>query len=91
LKFDSERKADKLRLLRQDSSDNDSNVSDDSLIDLLSVTAQQARSLHEGSIKMSHTTPWGEEEEKQPYRDQLPFKNEVVNQRESSSKLNPVV
>jgi hypothetical protein len=80
LNFDSERKADKLRLLRRDSSDNDFNASDESLIDLLSVTAQQARSLHEGPIKMSLTTPWGEEEEeKQPYRVQLPYTNEVVN------------
>ncbi len=80
MNFDSERKADKLRLLRRDSSDNDFNASDDNLIDLLSVTAQQARSLHEGPIKHNNSTPWGEEEEeKQPYRDNLPVANEMVN------------
>jgi hypothetical protein len=39
------------------------NGSDESLIDLLSLTAQQARSIQEGTIKSNQSTPWGEDEE----------------------------
>jgi hypothetical protein len=66
------------------------NGSDESLIDLLSLTAQQARSIQEGAIKSNQSTPWGEdEEEKEPYRDQSSFTSDAVKTKESYSKMNP--